>query len=215
MDSSLLYVVGAAALVWTVWRLWSRRSSIPCPSWLGWLVERDNPFTRINRAAAIIGSLDLRPGMTVLDIGCGPGRLTIPAAKAVGPEGRVIAVDVQPEMLQRAEAKAQAAGLGNIRFIRATVGCGGLDDVQQADRALLVTVLGEIPDREMALREIHDALAPGGILSVTEVIFDPHFQSQGTVRRLAAETGFHEIALHGRRLAYTMLLQKPGKAEAV
>jgi len=41
---------------------------------------------------------------------------------------------------------------------------------------VLVTVLGEVPDREAALREIFDALKPGGILSVTEIIFDPHFQ---------------------------------------
>jgi ubiquinone/menaquinone biosynthesis C-methylase UbiE len=182
---------------------------LPCPSWLAWLVERDNPFTRTNRAAVILDHLDLRPGMTVLDIGCGPGRLAIPAARAVGPEGRVVAVDVQPAMLARAAEKAREAGLDNIRFEEARVGSGELGS-PAADRALLVTVLGEIPDREAALREVFDALAPGGILSITELVFDPHFQSQRKVRSLARAAGFVEEALFGSRIAYTIHLRKPG-----
>ena len=54
------------------------------------------------------------------------------------------------------------------------------------DRALLVTVLGEIPDRDAALRAIFDALKPGGILSITEILRDPHYQRRTTVLRLAA-----------------------------
>lgn len=61
------------------------------------------------------------------------------------------------------------------------------------DRVLLVTVLGEIPDREAALGENLAALKPGGILSVTEIIFDPHFQRLSTVNRLANAVGFEEV----------------------
>jgi len=64
----MLVVVG---VVGVVWRFASRRRAIPCPVWLRWLVELDNPFTATNRAAVIIEHLDLRPGMTVLDIGSG------------------------------------------------------------------------------------------------------------------------------------------------
>jgi len=205
-----VYIIIAAAvffLIWLVWRLASRRSELPCPSWLGWMVEMDNPFTRVNRAAVILGHLDLCPGMPVLDLGCGPGRLTIPAAKQVGPTGHVIAIDVQPEMLARVEAKARAAGLGNIRFMSAAAGKGEIGPLM-ADRALMVTVLGEIPDREAALRDVRDALAPEGILSVTELIFDPHFQPHGTVRALAAAAGFRETAVFGHRLAYTLHFRK-------
>ena len=67
-----------------VWRLASGRRSIPCPAWLSWMVELDNPFTKTNRAATIVERLDLQPGMAVLDVGCGPGRLTIPIATKVG-----------------------------------------------------------------------------------------------------------------------------------
>ena len=201
-------IVAFAIVVWLVWRFASRHHSLPCPVWLRWLVEMDNPFTETNRADVILRHLELQSGMSVLDIGCGPGRLTIPAARQVGPQGEVVAIDLQPGMLRRAQEKAQAADLTNIQFLQAGVGDGKLG-VGLADRALLVTVLGEIPDREAALREVFVALEPGGILSVTEIIFDPHFQSRGTVLRLAGAVGFREKAFFGNRIAFTLNLEKP------
>ncbi|MCL4206002.1 MAG: methyltransferase domain-containing protein [Pirellulaceae bacterium] len=200
-------IVGILALITVAWRFASRRSSLPCPVWLSWLVEMDNPFTKTNRAAVIIEHLAVEPGMTVLDAGCGPGRLTIPLAKRVGPQGTVVALDLQPGMLKRTEQKTAAEGLGNIRFLCAGIGDGQLEH-NHFDRVLLVTVLGEIPDRETALREVFDALKPGGILSVTEVIFDPHFQNRQTTTRLAAQAGLREKACFGHRLAYTVHFEK-------
>ena len=108
-------------------------------------------------------------------------------------------------MLRRAQEIAQAANLNNIRFLQASVGDGQLA-VGRADRALLVTVSGEIPNRQAALGELFAALKPGGILSVTEIIFDPHFQSRDTVVRLAGAVGFREKAFFGNRLAFTSIL---------
>jgi len=203
-----LIAVGAIVLVAVVWRLASRRRSLPCPVWLRWLVELDNPFTKTNRAAFIVGSLELVGGMNVLDAGCGPGRLTVPLARAVGANGRVVALDVQPGMLARARAKAEAAGLANVEFLEAALGDGALP-VEHFDRAVLVTVLGEIPDRAAALAELFRALKPGGILAVVEVIFDPHYQSRATVAGLAGAAGFSERAFFGHRLAYVLHLEKP------
>lgn len=199
-------ILGLAVLgVLIAWHLSSR---LPCPAWLGWLVERDNPFTKTNRASVIIDHLNLKPGMNVLDAGCGPGRLTIPIAKAIGPTGKVTAVDIQLAMLQRTEEKARLANLHNIQFLQTGIGNGKLGH-SQYDRALLVTVLGEIPDRKNALKEIFDALKPGGILSVTEVIFDPHFQRRSKVLNLVKEVGFQERKTFGNFLAFTMLFEKP------
>jgi cyclopropane fatty-acyl-phospholipid synthase-like methyltransferase len=187
---------------------WRFASRLPCPVWLRWLVELDNPFTEANRSDVIIQHLNLQRGMTVLDIGCGPGRLTIPVAEQVGPQGAVVAIDLQAGMLRRAQERSQAADLSNIRFVQARVGEGKLE-ARLADRALLVTVLGEIPDREGALREVFAALKPGGMLSVTETIFDPHFQRRDTVLRLADAVGFREKAFFGNRMAFTLNLERP------
>lgn len=204
----LLGLIGLGILIGLAWRLASRRQELPCPSWLGWMVEMDNPFTKVNRAAVIVEYLDLEPGMRVLDAGCGPGRLTLPLASAVGPQGQVLAVDIQEEMLSRARDKVQSAGLDNVQYLQAALGEGKLPS-ERFDQALLVTVLGEIPDQASALREIYAALKPGGNLSVTEVIFDPHFQRQETVALLAETAGFRKMELFGHKLAYTLHFQKP------
>ena len=101
-----LGVVGSLAVVSMAWRLASRRQSLPCPVWLRWFVELDNPFTSTNRSNVIVAQLDLRPGMRVLDVGCGPGRVTVPLAQAVAPDGEVVAIDVQQGMLDRAKQRA-------------------------------------------------------------------------------------------------------------
>jgi len=204
----VLVTVAAIAGVATIWRLASRRQSLPCPVWLRWLVELDNPFTRTNRAAFIVETLGLTNGMTILDAGCGPGRLTVPLARGVAPDGQVIALDIQPGMLARARSRVEAAGLRNVGFITVALGKGELPS-NRFDRAVLVTVLGEIPDRSAAVAELFSALKPGGILAVVEVIFDPHFQSRGTVSGLAASAGFRERAFFGHTLAYVIHFEKP------
>jgi ubiquinone/menaquinone biosynthesis C-methylase UbiE len=189
------------------WRLSARRASLPCPPWLAWLVELENPFAKNYNASSIVQHLDLKPGMRVLDAGCGPGRVTLPLAKAVGPTGEVVAIDLQPSMLNRAREKTQAAGLTNIRFQELPIEAGKLDEAQY-DRVILVTVLGEIPDRRSALKEIYRCLKPGGFLSITEIIFDPHYQSRQIIRQLAGSVGFQEKAYYGNRFSFTLHIEK-------
>jgi len=200
-------IIAVVIIVAVIWRHASRRQSLPCPVWLRWLVELDNPFTKTNRAAFIVEQLDLTPGMHVLDAGCGPGRLTMPIARQVGPDGRVVAMDIQQGMLDRTRAKAEAAGLVNIDYLQAGLGEGRLP-TEYLDRAVLVTVLGEILDQSAAMQELFNTLKPGGVLSVTEVIFDPHFQARSTVTRLAVEAGFREKAFFGHRFAYVIHFEK-------
>lgn len=203
-----LIVLGV--LINLVWRRISHYQATPCPSWLSWMVEMDNPFTRVSHAQFIIDHLGLDPDMKVLDAGCGPGRVTLPLAEAVGPRGEVVAVDIQNEMLVRVRTKAEMAGLANIRYLQAELGQGDLP-LGIFNRAVLVSVLGEVPHQTKALKEIHDALQPGGILSITEVVFDPHFQGCEKMRRLIVNAGFTEEAFYGKRLAYTMHVKKPDK----
>jgi len=172
------------------------------------MVELDNPFTKTNQAAFIIDNLALEDGMTVLDAGCGPGRLTIPLAQHVGNDGRVVAMDMQAGMLDRTKSKAKAADLANIDFLLAGIGEGKLPE-NTFDRVVLVTVLGEISNRTTAMAEIFHALKPGGLLAVVELIFDPHFQTRQTVTNLAQDAGFREKVFFGNRMAYNIHFEKP------
>ncbi|MEI8132501.1 MAG: class I SAM-dependent methyltransferase, partial [Leptolinea sp.] len=143
----------------------------------------------------------------VLDAGCGLGRVTVPAAQAVGMQGEVIAMDIQPAMLEATRRRAKAAGLKNIRFMLSGLGEEMLP-YDRFDRVFLVTVLGEIPDRLKALKEIAAALKPGGIISITEIIPDPHFQSKQTVRHLAHLAGLVEAVSFGNAVVYTINFRK-------
>lgn len=190
------------------WRRLSRRKFLPCPAWLAWLVERDNPLARENRADRIVERLGLESGMKVLDAGCGPGRLTVPLAQAVGRTGEVTALDMQSKMLDRALEKTRREGFSNVLLYVARLGPDALP-AGEFDRAVLVTVLGEIPDQADALKSLFGALKPGGILSVTETVFDPHYQRRSKVKRLGASAGFRIHAVFGNWLAYTLQLKKP------
>lgn len=206
--TSFLSLFGLIALIFIIWRFASRHYQLPCPAWLAWLVERDNPLAKVTHAKNIVKNLYVKPGMRILDVGCGPGRVTLPLAHAVGPSGIVVAMDIQSEMLKKTEEKAQAAKLSNIVYLHAGIGEKKLEH-NTYDRIVMVSVLGEIPNQKAALQEVFDALKPDGILSVTEIIFDPHFQRQRAVLDLVTSIGFRKKELFGHWYAYTMLLEKP------
>jgi ubiquinone/menaquinone biosynthesis C-methylase UbiE len=203
----LLWLLPVAAGVgFLIWRRQDRH--LPCPASLSFLLE--NPFmNRVAGAERLLDRAGVAPGMRVLDAGCGPGRLTLPAARRVGPTGEVVAVDIQEAMLRRVQEKLDAQAVANVRLVSAGLGEGQLEPAS-FDRAFLVTVLGEIPDKAAALREIYGALKPGGLLSITEVLPDPDFQTPGAIRKLAGAAGFVEARIVGGFPAFTMNLVKPG-----
>jgi len=159
-------------------------------------------------SSLLIKRAGLKTGMSVLDVGCGPGRLTIPFARYVGSTGKVIALDIQEKMLQKLEKRIKDNNLTNIETILGGAGEGKIQGEYSIDCAFLVTVLGEISDKEKALEEIYNVLKPGGVLSITEVLPDPDYQSSKTVMHLADKAGFDIAKKYGNIMSFTMIFTK-------
>ncbi len=118
---------------------------------------------------------------------------------------------MQPGMLAHLRKRVAAGDLNNIEVIQGRFG-ENLLGTDNYDRALLVSVLGEIPNQPEAFQEIYQSLVPGGILSVTEVLPDPHYQSQAAVTQLGESTGFQTKLVQKGWRSFTMNLKKPDKS---
>src|SRR5262245_65637212 len=116
MTTIIAYLIILTA-IWTAWRWYSQRSPLPGPAESAWLVELENPLARATRSEEVVQQLAPQPGARVIDIGCGPGRVTIPLARAIGPGGEVIALDVQAGMLAKVAQKAEQEEVGHVRLM--------------------------------------------------------------------------------------------------
>jgi ubiquinone/menaquinone biosynthesis C-methylase UbiE len=123
--------------------------------------ERTEPRERILEA------LHVAPGEAIADVGAGTGYYTLALARRVGPSGRVVATDVQPEMLRLLGAKVRAAGLANVETVLATEAESGLGRAA-FDLALMVDVYHELARPFEALAQIRCALKEKGRLVLLE-----------------------------------------------
>jgi demethylmenaquinone methyltransferase/2-methoxy-6-polyprenyl-1,4-benzoquinol methylase len=126
---------------------------------------------------------DLRPGQTVLEVGCGTGFFTVPAAQLIGDQGCLLAMDVVAGFLEQVSAKVRDAGLTNVRVLKRDALETGFDS-ESIDRVLL---LGVVPFPSLPLNrllpEIHRVLKPDGSLAVWQ------FPVSGWVPRSIARSG--------------------------
>ncbi|MCG6538156.1 MAG: class I SAM-dependent methyltransferase [Syntrophales bacterium LBB04] len=148
------------------WRLKKMLNSISiCPWWLGLIL--DNPIRRfIHNPEKILGGY-IKSGQTVLDLGCGSGTFTISIARMVGETGKVIAVDVQEEMLQLVRKKAAKEGLES-RIITLKSDANGLGVSDRVDFALAFYMVHEVPDVEAFLKGVASLLKREGRLLIVE-----------------------------------------------
>lgn len=118
-----------------------------------------------HRAAAV------RPGETVLDLGCGAGIDAVLAAHAAGPAGRVIALDFLPEMLERASAAARQAGVGNVETVEGQIETIPLP-TDSVDHVISNGTINLSPRKQRVFAECARVLRPGGRLTVADLTVD-------------------------------------------
>lgn len=118
-------------------------------------------------AALLLRALGVRPGQVVCDLGCGNGFHSLQLAQMVGPTGRILAVDIQRQMLAMLARRASRAGITNVERILGTVADPKLPPAS-CDLILLVDVYHEISYPELVLGRLHRALRPGGRLVLVE-----------------------------------------------
>ena len=139
-----------------------------CPFWVGYLLA--SPLRKLLQNPNKILEPYVNEGMTVADIGCAMGFFSLPLAKMVGPNGKVICIDVQEKMIRKLEKRAQKAGLsGRIETIVCNNDSIGLDDFKEKiDFTLAIFIVHEVPDSVRFFSEINEALKPSGKLLVAE-----------------------------------------------
>jgi SAM-dependent methyltransferase len=160
-----------------------------------WLIRENRESEE--RSSQMLAQLNVKPRMTVCDMGCGNGFHSIKLARLVGAAGSVLGVDVQPEMLRLLDLRAKQAGVENIKLILGTVDNPGLPD-GKVDLILCVDVYHEFSDPESMLREMREALVPKGQLVLVEfraedpnVPIQPlHKMSKAQIRKELGANGF-------------------------
>jgi SAM-dependent methyltransferase len=191
-----LIVAAGAAIAGAA--LWWRRNPSACPYSQRFWVEAPHPLITRDRLREILGA---RPGERILEVGPGTGYYTLDVADWVKPDGEVEVLDVQQEMLDHTMRRAAAHGLVNVNPTLADATAMPYED-GSFDAAFLVTVLGEVPDQDAALRELARVLRPGGRLVVGELLGDPHYVRLAPLRLRASGAGLAFERRVGTALGY-------------
>lgn len=182
-----------------------KKGGDPCPSSLSWLVDL---HIRRYYMRHVLDRVGIQPGETVLELGPGPGAFTIDAAKRLGPGGNLIAVDIQPEMIEQVNRRVKQAGVSNVETHVASAYELPLED-GSVDRVFMVTVLPEIPDPVRGLQEVKRVLKPDGLFSTTEEYIDPDYPRRVTTIRWAEAAGFEPVERFGNMWLYTINFRMP------
>jgi ubiquinone/menaquinone biosynthesis C-methylase UbiE len=177
------------------------------PHQLSWLI--DNPVRRlIISPAQFADRLPLGATSHVLEIGPGSGYFSLEIARRI-PNGRLELLDLQPQMLTKARQKLEASGFENVGYTASDAGEKISHPDSFFDIAIMVAVLGEIPNREGCLAEVRRVLRPGGVLAVHEHLPDPDRIRMPELRAQLEAADYHFQKQIGPRWNFTALFERP------
>ncbi|WP_121743161.1 class I SAM-dependent methyltransferase [Natronorubrum halophilum] len=164
----------------------SRRDPSACPYHSRFALSLPRPFVKRRRLRR---ALEPQSGERILEIGPGTGYYTLAAAEWITPGGTLDVIDTQQKMIGRLEQRATEQEITNITSQQGDAQHLPYDD-DAFDAAYLVTVLGEVPDQDAALRELSRVVKSGGRVVVGETLPDPHMVPVDSLRDRAANAGF-------------------------
>ena len=191
-------LLGGAALATLAAALWWRKNPSACPYGQRFWVEAPHPVITRDRLRAV---LRLEPGERVLELGVGTGYYSLDLAEWLGPEGTLELFDLQQKFLDHVMRAAGERGLANLVPTQGDATALPYED-GSIDAVVLTAVLGEIPDRAAALREIQRVLKPGGRLVVGELFGDPHFTTLASLKAQAGDAALNYQEHSGNWFAY-------------
>ena len=148
----------------------------------------------------------VRPGMTVLDLGCGPGFFTLEMAQMVGPSGRVVAVDLQQGRVDRLAAKVDQSTL-KARLDARVCQPRDIGLSTRVDFALAFYLLHEVPDQRALFSQLRTALTPKGKVLVVEPPFHVSKKAFARMIDIAADVGLTSVARPRIFLSKAVVLQ--------
>jgi ubiquinone/menaquinone biosynthesis C-methylase UbiE len=178
--------------------LWWRRNPSACPYNQRFWVEAPHPLITRPRLREALAPA---PGQRVLEVGPGTGYYGLDVAGWIAPGGQLDVFDLQQDMLDHTLRRARERGLENIVPTQGDARSLPYADAT-FDAAYLVTVLGEIPDQEAALRELARVVRPGGRVVVGELFGDPHWVSPAKLAMRAQRAGLRLEHRLGSPLGY-------------
>jgi ubiquinone/menaquinone biosynthesis C-methylase UbiE len=149
----------------------------------------------------------IRPGMQVLEVGPGNGTYTLGASQRIGGEGQLVAVDIEPKVIERLQNRIESEGVTNVEARLADVYELPFGD-SSFDLIYMITVINEIPDIPRALKEFHRVLKPSGRLVFSELFSDPDYPLAGKLTSKVQSAKFHLDKKVGNFFYYTLIFSK-------
>lgn len=159
------------------------------------------------RLSLLIKGLKIEPGMTVADIGAGSGVISVLLSKAVGPEGTVLAVDIQPEMLDALRDKCKLLGIENVEGVLGTTKSPRLQE-NSVDLVVMVDVYHEFDFPYEMLNSIAKSLKPGGRVAFVEYRLEDPKVPIKLVHKMSEAQVIKEASIEGHNLEYVETYRK-------